>query len=562
MGDGRVISIKAPLLVMTSLALSACAHMSLSEQEKQEESDDRASLNALTVPAGQPLPQTMWQTDEVLSPEFVFAEEPAVTELSESGTQYPDDLWARMREGYGIDSDMDNPRVVAKIDRFSRNQDYMDRVIERAEPYLHYIVSAIEERDLPAELALLPVVESAYQPFAYSHGRAAGIWQFIPGTAQHFGLRRSWWYDGRRDVIASTEAALDYLERLGDMFDGDWELALAAYNAGEGRVRATVRQARANGQSTDYWDLPLPQETRNYVPRLLAISALIKDPNAYDLELASIPDDPYLDIVELDGQVDLALVAELADMSIEDVYRLNPGFDRWATDPDGPHRLAVPVNKAEALAAKLADLAPEERMRWHRHEIQSGESLEAIARRYDTTVSVIQEANDINGHVIRAGQHLMIPTASASSDTYSHSASNRLARQQNRNRQGQRVTHTVSSGDTFWDIARQYGVQVSQVASWNSMAPGDPLRPGQELVLWVNEGENVQQAGGPPSSGEPVLRSLTYRVRSGDSLYTIAREFSVSVQDLRRWNNIDAGAYLQPGDRLSLQVDVRNQDSI
>ncbi|MFV8834766.1 LysM peptidoglycan-binding domain-containing protein [Aquisalimonas sp.] len=556
-----MISIRTPLLVMTSLALSACAHMSSSEQEKQDQSGDRAHLSALTVPAGQPLPQTMRQTDQVLSPEFVFAEKPAVTELAESGTVYPDDLWARMRDGYAIDSDMDNPRVVAKIDRFSRNQAYVDRVIERAEPYLHYIVSAIEERDMPAELALLPVVESAYQPFAYSHGRAAGIWQFIPGTAQHFGLRRSWWYDGRRDVLASTEAALDYLERLGNMFDGDWELALAAYNAGEGRVQRSVRRAEANGQPSDYWNISLPQETRNYVPRLLAISALIKDPNAYDLELASIPDEPYLEIVELDGQIDLALVADLADMTVEDVYRLNPGFDRWATDPDGPHRLAVPVNKAEPLQAKLADLAPEDRMRWHRHEIQSGESLEAIARRYNTTVNVIQEANSINGHIIRAGRHLMIPTASASADEYSHSAANRLARHQNRNRQGDRVTHTVRSGDTFWDISRKYGVQVDKVASWNSMAPGDALQPGQELVLWVDDAGSVQQAGGPPSN-EPVMRSLTYRVRSGDSLYTIAREFSVSVQDLRSWNNIDPGSYLQPGDRLSLQVDVRNQDSI
>lgn len=199
-------------------------------------------------------------------------------------------------------------------------------------------------------------------------------------------------------------------------------------------------------------------------------------------------------------------------------------------------------------------------MRWHRHEIQPGESLEVIARRYNTTVDVIQEANDLGSHIIRAGRHLLVPTASAEAATYSHSASNRLSRQQSRERSGQRVTHTVQSGDTFWDLSRQYGADVRQIAQWNGMAPGDPLRPGQELVLWLEgDGGNVRSAaGGPPNTGSAV-QSVSYRVRSGDSLYTIARRFNVSVQDIKRWNDIDPGSYLQPGDRLSLEVDVRNQ---
>ena len=555
-----MISMRTPLLLACGLALSACAQFQGSKTERSPDNRGEAELAAKAVPAGQPQPYGAHLDGDLLFPGIILAKPPEVTEVGESETRYPDDLWARMRDGYGIEADLDNPRIISELNNFSRRPDYMDRVAQRAEPYLHYIVEAIDERDMPMELALLPVVESAYRPFAYSHGRAAGIWQFVPATGRHYGLRQSWWYDGRRDVLASTEAALEYLERLGDMFDGDWLLALAAYNAGEGRVMAAIRRAEANGEPTDYWNLSLPQETRQYVPRLLAISQLVKDPEAYDLELASIPDEPYLDVVDLDGQIDLALVADLTGISIEDLYHLNPGFDRWATDPEGPHRVAVPKDKAEGLRQELAQLPDEERMRWHRHEIQPGESLEVIARRYNTTVDVIQEANDLNNHIIRAGRHLLVPTASAEAATYSHSASNRLSRQQSRERSGQRVTHTVQSGDTFWDLSRQYGADVRQIAQWNGMAPGDPLRPGQELVLWLEgDGGNVRSAaGGPPNTGSAV-QSVSYRVRSGDSLYTIARRFNVSVQDIKRWNDIDPGSYLQPGDRLSLEVDVRNQ---
>uniref|UniRef100_UPI0025BAD844 lytic transglycosylase n=1 Tax=Aquisalimonas sp. TaxID=1872621 RepID=UPI0025BAD844 len=309
----------------------------------------------------------------------------------------------------------------------------------------------------------------------------------------------------------------------------------------------------------DYWNLALPQETRKYVPRLLAASALVKDPRAYDIELASIPDQPYLKVVELDGQIDLAVAADLAGMSVEEIYRLNPGFDRWATDPDGPHRLAVPVNKAEPLEAKLADLPQEARMRWHRHEIRPGDSLEAIARQYHTTVRTLQKANDINGHIIRAGSHLMIPAASANAGASSHSAANRLSPRHSQGHQGQRVEYTVQPGDTLWGIARQHGVEVHQVARWNSVAPADPLRPGQQLVLWVGGQGDIRRAGAPPAS-LPVMQSVSYRVRRGDTLHTIAREFGVSVQDLRRWNDLAPNAYLQPGDTLSLEIDVREQD--
>jgi membrane-bound lytic murein transglycosylase D len=255
------------------------------------------------------------------------------------------DLWARIRDGYAI-PDHNNARVkqqfsayAGRFSAYAGRKDYWLRVSERATPYLHLIVEAIDERGLPQELALLPVVESGFQPFAYSHGRAAGIWQFIPATGRHYGLKQNWWYDGRRDVTAATEAALDYLTYLNEMFDGDWLLALAAYNAGEGTVSRAIKRNRQAGRATDYWSLDLPRETMHYVPRLLAVSEIVAHPERHDIALTPISNEPAVAVVDLEHQVDLALAAELAEIDIETLYALNPGFNRWATAPEGPHRL-------------------------------------------------------------------------------------------------------------------------------------------------------------------------------------------------------------------------------
>ncbi len=534
---------RLPVALACSLWLTACAHLP-SDIDEQTQSADA--------------PKHQLWPDFIEQPGQLVAEAPPAA-IAE-GSPYPDDLWARIRHGFEMEH-VDNDRVARELAYYSRHGLYMDRVAERATPYLYHIVSELEKRGLPTELALLPVVESAFQPFAYSHGRAAGIWQFIPGTGRHYGLRQSWWYDGRRDVIASTEAALTYLERLNSMFDGDWELALAAYNAGEGTVMRAIRRNAQQGKPTDYWNLPLPAETRQYVPRLLAIRALVDDPHAHGLELTSIPDEPYLGVVDVGSQIDLALAADLAELELDELYRLNPGYNRWATDPEGPHRLALPLDRIDSFQARLADVPDGQRVRWQRHQVQPGETLGQIARRYRTTVAMLQETNDLNGHVIRAGSHLLVPTSSQPADQYALSADQRLQRQQNRQRNGERVQHTVRSGDTFWGLSRRYGVEVRQLAQWNGMAPGDTLRPGQNLVIWTQQasGGGGGTARNAPPRGEPIIQRVTYTVRSGDSLYTIARRFNVSVRDLRSWNNLREDRYLQPGQQLTLHVDVRAQ---
>ena len=221
------------------------------------------------------------------------------------------DIWERIRQGYQLSTaNVENPRVQQELKWYASHPAYLERVEERAGPYLFFIVEEIDKRGMPMELALLPVVESAFRPFAYSPGRAAGIWQFIPSTGKMYGLKQNWWYDGRRDVISATHAALDYLQSLAKQFDGDWELALAAYNSGAGRVRSAIRRNKKKGRSGDYWSLDLPRETEGYVPRLLALSQLVADPERYGNTLSAIPNEPYFEAVNIETQLDLAMAAQ------------------------------------------------------------------------------------------------------------------------------------------------------------------------------------------------------------------------------------------------------------
>jgi membrane-bound lytic murein transglycosylase D len=467
-------------------------------------------------------------------------------------------LWDRIRVGMTMD-EYSNRRIDMEVQWFVDHQAYLDRTAERAKYYLHYIVDAVQKRQLPTEITLLPIVESAYQPFAYSHGRAAGIWQFIPSTAKLYGLKRNWWYDGRRDVIASTNAALDYLQQLRDRFDGDWLLALAAYNSGEGTVENAVRWNRRHGRPTDFWSLRLPAETRGYVPRLLAIAKIVADPARYGVTLEPIPDKAYFTAVDVGSQIDLALVAKLTDQPLNEVYRLNPGFNRWATAPRGPHRVLVPTDMADQFRQQLAELDPGDRVHWIRHKVRFGETLGDISLHYHTTIAVIKEVNSLRGNMIRGGHYLMVPVASKRLSSYTLSQEQRREAIQNTPKGSTKLEHEVVAGDTLWDLARHYRVSVTGLAAWNGMAPGDTLRPGQRLVIWTDNSDlagalKKTMLAGPNS--EMSMRRITYRVRHGDSLARISQHFNVSVSDLTQWNNLDNQQYIQPGQKLTLYVDV------
>ena len=472
-----------------------------------------------------------------------------------------DDLLARLRYGFELPAEQ-NRRIDAERKWFVSHTDYLNRVFTRAQRYLPHITAELARRDLPLELALLPIVESAYDPFAYSHGRAAGLWQMIPGTATRFGLKQNWWYDGRRDVVESTRAALDYLEYLYEFNEGDWLRAIASYNSGEGNVRKAVRRNRAAGKPDDFWNLKVPKETSAYVPRLLALVEIVKDPERFNVTLPHVADVPQFAVTDVGSQIDLALAAELAGVDVDTVYTFNPGYNRWSTDPAGPHKLVLPIEAVAVFEAALAEVPASELVRWKRHKVQSGEAISVIANNYNTTVSALRSANNLRGNTIRAGQYLMIPVATKPLSTYSKSADVRLAQKQNRQRADNRVDHVVRSGESFWSIGQKYGVTTRQLSAWNGMAPGDPLPVGRKLVIWTDRDVVADSPRLSPTTAlGNTTRKVRYTVRNGDSLYVIARKFRVGIDQIASWNNIDKNKILRPGTTLTMYVDVTRQSS-
>jgi membrane-bound lytic murein transglycosylase D len=464
----------------------------------------------------------------------------AAPEIAANGAEAPL-FWKQLRSGLQLDGSR-HAEVQRQLARYRRSAGQVEAVFRRGAPYLGYIQDEVSKRGLPAEITLLPFVESSYDPFAYSHGRAAGLWQFIPETARIYGLQQDWWYDGRRDVIASTQAALDYLERLQRQFDGDWLLALAAYNSGAGTVSKAIRRNRKEGKPADFWHLVLPPETSDYVPKLLAISAVVAQPDTYGISLEPLPVQAMFEVVPTGGQLDLAVAAELAGLDMEELHRLNPGFNRWATHPDGPHRLAIPTDRVSEFRDNLAALPEAERIKWVRYRIRQGDTLSQIATHYDTTTAVLMRTNNLDGTGIRTGKHLLIPVAVKQPGRYTALADHL----QPKRAAASRLTYRVRTGDSLWSIANRHKVSVGQVTRWNRLDSGALIRPGQQLVIWKS------RKGG----AEKTVRTVHYRVRNGDSLYRIAQKFSVSITDLRRWNKLSRGKYLQPGQHLKLYVDV------
>lgn len=452
------------------------------------------------------------------------------------------DIWERLRDGFQLQDEIGvNPRIERLRLWYASNPRHVNAVSERSAPYIHYIVERLAERDMPMELALLPVIESAYDPQAYSPANAVGLWQFIPSTGRHFNLRQTNWYDGRRDVTASTQAALNYLSRLHEMFNGDWLLALAAYNAGEGRVSRAIERNEKLGLPSDYWNLSLPKETEDYVPKLLALSQVILTPEAYGVNLAPIADAPYFEQIAIKQHMDLSRVAKLADLDEEELLQLNPAYKRGIT-LDGPQHLLVPTDKAEMLSANLALMKPQELVDWQTYTVRSGDSLHAIANRNHLTVSMLKDVNRLSSNNLRIGQVLTIPGkpgAQPSEPLY-----------QQRTLASASRTYKVKNGDNLWQIAREHQVAVHDLRRWNALQ-GNNLKVGQ--VLNLAAAESAPQAVTATRRQNAARDKATYyRVQQGDSLYVIAKRFKIELKHLQAWN--PRSNTLRPGQMLTLYL--------
>jgi len=528
-------------LIGTAFTLSACS--SLVREAAPAETSAAVGDGAAPVTTG-------IASDAIFAIEEIAADALPVALVPPPGPERFPDLLERIRAGYQLE-DVDQKAIDQQLAWYANHPDYLERTFGRGERYLYYIVTQLEERNMPLELTLLPIVESAFEPFGYSRARASGLWQFIPGTGKRFGLKQNWWYDGRRDIVESTRAALDYLQFLHEEFNGDWLLAVAAYNSGEVNVHRAINRNLSLNKPTDFWHLKLPRETRAYVPKLLAMSRLVRDPQALGIEFWSIANEPYFASVETGGQIDLKMAAELAGITVDEITHLNPAFNRWATDPDGPHQLLVPIESSEVFRESLGQVLPEERVRLDRHAVQSGDTLSTIARRYSVSVAVVKEINGLKGTQLRAGQDLLIPANGAALHPKVALAAARVdgrAPPVNRNSR----THVVRRGESLWTIARAHGVSVNSLASLNGMEPGDLLPAGRKIKVRGSSGASgaVVVAG----NGE----QMTYTVRRGDTLSHIARRFSVTVSQLLNWNGLSKHDQIMPGQRIVMFVMPRS----
>ena len=469
-----------------------------------------------------------------------------------NGEDY-DDLFDRMRAGFAFD-EVQEPAIDTQLSWYEHNPEYLERVFQRAQRYMYHIVTEAESRGMPLEFALLPVVESAYEPFAYSSGRAAGLWQFIPGTGVRFGLKQDWWYDGRRDVIESTRAALDYLQALHDQFNGDWLLAIAAYNVGENNVQRELDYNIANGKKADFWHLRLPAETRAYVPKLLAMKRLMAEPERYGLEFAVIPNEPYFAVIDTDSQIDLKVAAQLAGTSYDELIALNPGFNRWATDPDGPNRMLVPIDNADAFEAALKTLSANDRVPYVSHDVARKETLAAIAKQYGVSAAVISHVNGLKGNTVTPGETLKIPQISGPLPDKVMLAALRVDRPETdrSGRKQRQIVYRVRAGETLSSIARRHGMPVSTLARLNNLDAQDTLVKGQRLVIKASARRYRDEGA---VSGRRVL----YTVRSGDTVYSISKQFQVSVAQLKSWNGLNQRHQIKAGRRLVMYVDAGRQ---
>lgn len=432
------------------------------------------------------------------------------------------DPWARIRAGLALPP-VEHPRIVAALGDLLRHPRHVEHVSERAAPWLHGIVAAVEARGMPLELALIPAIESGYRARARSPSDAAGLWQLMPGTALHLGLSRDEWVDQRGDPEAATRAALDYLDYLHGFFDGDWLLALAAYNGGEGTVQRAVRRNRSAGLPAGYFHLDLPAETRRYVPRLLAFARIVRDPARHGVRLAPAPSEPALARVPVTGPVPLAALARASGVPPALLAELNADLVRGVTPPGRRHPVRVPAALRAEVRAAQASLPAAAPAAGGRHRVRPGETLSHVALRYGLAVPELKAANGLEADLIRVGQELRVPADGP-----------------RRERQAPEDVvlrmHEVRPGDSLWGIARRYRTSIERLARANDLQLPAVLRPGERLRV----------PAGPPPEG-----LLRHEVARGESLWTIARRYGVSVGALRRWNGI-SGDLLRPGDVLVL----------
>jgi membrane-bound lytic murein transglycosylase D len=482
--------------------------------------------------------------------------DPAPTVHSSSLDSQPGhtDLWERIRSGFGM-PELNSSLVAKKQRQYLAQPAYMQRMFKRAERYMFHIVEEIERRGMPTEIALLPFVESAMNPVAMSHAKASGLWQFIPSTGRAYDLKQNWWVDNRRDVVESTRAALDYLQMLHQMHDGDWFLALASYNWGEGSVNRAIRRNKSRGRPTNYTSLRMPRETRHYVPKLMALKSIVLNARALRVALPELPNEPYFVVLEKTRPIDLKLAAKFAGMSVKDFIALNPAHNRPVISASRNNMIKLPANRLEPFLEALEDhqAAKKSFVSWRPYTLKKGETVKTVARRTGTTSRELLKANGLSSRQrIIAGTRILVPSSKA---TDAHIAQF----------DGPKVVevivrpaayHRVRKRDNLTRIARRWGVSKRTLRRWNGLR-NDRLKRGQKLLVRqpVNQTVMTTAHGKRQVIARHMTKTVAYqpgnshRVRRGDNLGSIARRHGVTVSQIQHWNGL-SGSRIRAGQTL------------
>lgn len=481
-----------------------------------------------------------------------------------------DNLWEALREEFTLSHYENNPEVQAKIEWYLNNQGFLYRSINRASPYLYYIFQQVKKRHLPAEIVLLPIIESGYNPLATSSVGAAGIWQLMPATAAGLGVRQDWWFDGRRDVITSTRAALNHLAYLQNVYDGNWLLALAAYDTGEGNLRNAILKNIRNGRNTDFWSLPVAYETRNYVPSLLALAVIISHPDKYPIDLPYVRNAPYLAQVDVTSQIHLQVAAAFAGISYKKLKQLNPGYSQLLTPSKGPSKLVLPIERVEQFITNLVRSPLNTGIKWVHYRVNSGDTLQSLARKFNTTPEAITSMNHLAKNKLSPGLNILISTdkkmvlkkplpimtTTTTTKTFKKlpphfnfalKPSIKATRGHYKIQPGDTI-YMVRKHDSVQSIANHFHIHANDLVVANNLRTNMPLPHGRQLIIPTHP----KQDNSSLQPGDTV-----YMVRRGDTLEKIADKFHTNAAAIRLANLVDNNS-LHEGERILVPTHVRS----
>lgn len=438
-------------------------------------------------------------------------------------------VWDVLREEFAINHETSNPEVQKQIRWIMAHPEYTQK-LAKSEPFIYHIITEIKKHNLPGELALIPMIESTYNPFAYSKAGASGLWQIMPGTGRDFGLKQNWWSDSRRGINSSTQAALKYLKYLNTFFQGNWLLAIAAYDAGEGSISRIIKKYKKNKKTAVFWSLPMPRETHSYIPKLLALAEVIKNPQKYHIKLPHIELKPYFQEVDVGSQIDLSDAAKLAGIPYQTLIKLNPEYNRWATSPYLPYKLLIPINNVNKFKQSLASIPKNKLITWSRHKVAANDNLQKLAQQYNTSPDTIKKINQLKTASIKNEEYILIPQKNAANKTEITQKPSFTTPEI------YKVVHIVSNNDSYNSIQKKYNISNKQLIQWNpKLALTQKPLPGQSIIIWKQNNKN-----------------LVYVVKKGDNISTIAMNNNKKIHDIVALNPNLKINKIKPGQEIKI----------